>query len=218
MSIEGTFVTIDGPEGAGKSYLARRLIERLQTIGVDTVHTKEPGGTPKGLEYRQKLLQGGLTIHEELRFFFLDREEHFRTVIEPALSDGKFIISDRCSPSTFAYQHFGRGVPIGQIANRDKGARRSRVPDFSLIVDVTVEEGMRRVEARSAETGEAKTTFELEKLDFHRRIRVGFLEMNENPKILPDWNIQIISGNRPKADVVETAWSMLCQQFLYLRI
>ena len=169
----GKFITLEGGEGAGKSTLLRGLGEALTARGREVVLTREPGGTELGRALRRMLLEDdspGPTAETELLLYLADRAEHVRRLIQPALARGAVVIADRFSDSTIAYQSYGRGLPLDTVKRLDAFARGGVSPDLSFFLDLPPDLGLERAKA----TGPADR-LEREALDFHRRVRDGFL-------------------------------------------
>jgi dTMP kinase len=167
------FITIDGVEGAGKSTQAARLADALRRDGREVVLTREPGGTELGRALRRMLLDDdspGPTPETELLLYLADRAEHVRRLIQPALARGALVVADRFSDSTIAYQSYGRGLPLETVRRLDAFARGGVSPGLTFILDLPPDEGL----ARARSTGPADR-LEREALDFHRRVRDGFL-------------------------------------------
>jgi dTMP kinase len=171
------FITIDGVEGAGKSTQAARLADALRRDGHEVVLTREPGGTELGRALRRMLLEDdspGPTAETELLLYLADRAEHVRRLIQPALARGALVIADRFSDSTIAYQSNGRGLPLDMVRRLDAFARGNLTPDLTFLLDLPPEVGLERARA----TGPADRV-EREALEFHRRVREGFLAIAE---------------------------------------
>jgi len=166
----GFFVTLEGTEGAGKTTLARRLAEWFREQGAEVVLTREPGGTPLGGEIRKLLLNREMGPRAEFLLYLADRAEHVERVIRPALLAGKVVISDRFADSSYAYQGHGRGLPLGWMRAATEGATGGLVPDLTVVLDLDPEIGLARVEG-------ARDRIESEDLEFHRRVRQGFLDL-----------------------------------------
>jgi dTMP kinase len=171
----GWFVTLEGPDGAGKTTQAERLRDRATDAGFEVVLTREPGGTPIGEAVRELLLGrrgGGSTPRTDALLFNAARAQLVADVIAPALDRGALVISTRFADSTVAYQGYGAGLPIDELRAIERSATGGIVPDLTLVLDVPVEVGLRR--KSGAELTRFETDFDL---DFHRRVREGFLAM-----------------------------------------
>jgi dTMP kinase len=166
-------VTIEGPDGAGKTSQAMRLRDRLADAGLEVVLTREPGGTPIGERIRQILLSptvGPLDPGTDALLFNAARARLVHEVIRPALERGAFVISTRFADSTLAYQGYGGGVPRSDLQAIARLATGGISPDLTILLDLPVEVGLSR------KSGHEVTRFETEfNADFHRRVRQGFL-------------------------------------------
>jgi dTMP kinase len=170
-------ITFEGGEGCGKSTHAQLLKEYLELSGKQVVLTKEPGGTIFGVTLRKILLEGDFSLESqsEIFLFAADRMEHVEKVIRPALAEGKIVISDRFIDSTIAYQLGGRGLPEDLVRYINWISCRGLIPDITFLLDVKVEEGLKRALGRGA-----ADRFEKEILAFHERVRDKYLEIAQN--------------------------------------
>jgi dTMP kinase len=178
----GWFITFEGVEGSGKTTQIRLAGQFLQDKGYPVVMTQEPGGTPLGDRIREILLnRGGFDIsgHAEVFLFAAARAQHTDTVILPALESGQVVLCDRFSDATIAYQAFGRGLPLEAVREVCCLASRGLSPHMTLLFDLPVEKGLERAFRRIASRDEnhREDRFEQEHLDFHRRIREGYLSI-----------------------------------------
>jgi dTMP kinase len=172
-AVRGAFITIEGPEGAGKTSQAERLRSRAAEAGIDVVLTREPGGTPLGEGIRGALLDPGAR-HDprtDALLFNAARAQLVRDVIGPALDRGTLVICARFADSTAAYQGHGAGLPIGDLRAVERFATGGLRPDRTILLDLPVEVGLAR---KGGERTRFETVFDL---DFHRRVREGFLAM-----------------------------------------
>ena len=172
----GRFITVEGGEGAGKSTQTARLAASLEASGIASLVTREPGGTPEAERIRALLLEPGEAGWEaatEVLLYFAARVQNVARTIRPALAAGRVVICDRFADSTLAYQGYGAGAPIPLIRAVADAALGGFLPDLTLILDVDPELGLARARARSA----ASDRYESQPLDFHRRVREGFLEI-----------------------------------------
>lgn len=171
------FVVFEGGDGAGKTTQARRLADQLTALGRTVTTTYEPGGTPLGERVRTLLLDPdrGSTIppRAEALLFLAARAAHAEQVIWPALNRGEDVICDRWVDSTLAYQGHARGLPVAELATMSAWSATHVDPDLVIILDVDPAVGLARTSRRP--TG--ATFFEVEKLAFHHRVRVGFLQL-----------------------------------------
>jgi len=171
----GGFITVEGIEGAGKSTAIARIRQWLEGKGHDVVVTREPGGTPLGEEIRSLLLahrQGGMAPETEALLMFAARAEHLRTLIEPALATGQWVVCDRFSDASSAYQGAGRQLGMDQIKALAQWTHPGLEPDLTLWLDVPVELGLRRANGRSR-----PDRFESEKAVFFEAVRQGYAQL-----------------------------------------
>ena len=172
--MKGLFVTLEGPEGAGKSTNREYLAERLRACGVDVVLTREPGGTPLAERIRELLLTPAdepMAVDTELLLVFAARAQHLAQVIRPALERGAVVLCDRFTDATYAYQGGGRGLSIERIAQLEAFVQGELRPDLTLIFDLPVEVGLARAAARGR-----LDRFEQEGLRFFESVRRAYLE------------------------------------------
>ncbi|MBE9605951.1 dTMP kinase [Acetobacteraceae bacterium H6797] len=171
----GRFITLEGGEGAGKSTQARRLAEWLSASGLPVLRTREPGGTPGAEAIRElALFRGPWDPVAEAMLMFAARREHVAKMIRPALKAGIWVVCDRFADSTLAYQGYGLGLDHGVWRRLADLALEGLTPDLTLVLDLPVEAGMARAEARGA-----NNRFEMLGTDFHQRVRDGFLAIAE---------------------------------------
>lgn len=173
----GTFITLEGPEGAGKTVLARRLADALQAQGHTVRLTREPGGTPLGERVRALLLErssGELSIdpRADALLFNAARAQLVAEVIRPALAAGEVVLCARFADSTLAYQGYGAGLPVDELRAIAAVATGGLAPELTVLLDVDPGVGLRRKSPGTRNRFEA--AFDL---DFHRRVREGFLEL-----------------------------------------
>lgn len=172
----GRFITIEGGEGAGKSTQARLLTGSLAQAGIAAVATREPGGSPGAEAIRRLLLEGDGGRWDaacEALLLVAARRDHVARLIEPALARGEWVISDRFADSTLAYQGYGRGLALVEIAALHRVALGDFAPDLTLILDLPVEAGLARARALHG----AADRFERLDRAFHERARRGFLDI-----------------------------------------
>ncbi len=172
--MKGLFVTLEGPEGAGKSTNREYLAERLRACGVDVVLTREPGGTPLAERIRELLLTPAdepMAVDTELLLVFAARAQHLAQVVRPALERGAVVLCDRFTDATYAYQGGGRGLSIERIAQLEAFVQGELRPDLTLIFDLPVEVGLARAAARGR-----LDRFEQEGLRFFESVRRAYLD------------------------------------------
>lgn len=170
----GLFITLEGPEGAGKSTNREYLAERLREQGVDVVLTREPGGTPLAERIREMLLDPSdepMAADTELLLVFAARAQHLQQVIRPALAKGCVVLCDRFTDATYAYQGGGRGLSIERIAQLEQFVQGELRPDLTLIFDLPVEVGLARAAARGR-----LDRFEQEGRGFFEAVRQAYLQ------------------------------------------
>ena len=169
------FITVEGIEGAGKTSCLDLLEQRIRQRGHEVLVTREPGGTPLGEDLRQLLLghrHDGMADDTELLLMFAARAEHLRAKIEPALAAGSWVLCDRFTDATYAYQGYGRGIDLQRIAALETWVQGERRPDLTLLLDLPVEVGLQRAGRRST-----PDRFERQALTFFDRVRQGYLSL-----------------------------------------
>jgi dTMP kinase len=178
----GKLITFEGGEGVGKSTQIARLAVALKQAGTEPIATREPGGSPGAEEIRHLLVTGAThrwdAVSETL-LVFAARRDHLVRKILPTLVDGRWVLCDRFTDSTLAYQGYGHGIDRDQIEVLHKLVCGFLKPDLTLILDLPVETGLTRAGARRAAAGEAGASARFEQLDtkFHNRVREGFLDI-----------------------------------------
>ena len=179
-TMKGKFITVEGTEGVGKTTNIQCIASWLDERGIDYISTREPGGTALGEKIRDLLLDKdntGMAASAELLLMFAARAQHLEEKIIPALAAGTWVLCDRFTDATYAYQGFGRGLNCEHIKQLETLVQGDLHPDFTLILDIDPELGMSRVRAR----GELDR-FESEALEFFDRVRAGYRERtNDNP-------------------------------------
>ncbi len=206
MRRRGVFISLEGPEGGGKSTHARRLAERLRAAGHAVLLTREPGGTPLGEDLRRLLQHGGALCPEaELLLFLASRAQLVREVIRPALARGVHVICDRFADSTTAYQGYGRGLPLGPLLAMNRQAVAGLMPDLTLVLDIGVRAGQARLRGRRRQGGARRDRIERESRAFHERVRAGFLELaRRSPR-----RLKVIPSGRPRRAVETAIWTQV---------
>ena len=178
--MKGKFISVEGTEGVGKTTNIECIANWLDERGIAYISTREPGGTALGEKIRALLLDkenSGMAASAELLLMFAARAQHLEEKIIPALQAGTWVLCDRFTDATYAYQGFGRGLNLEYIKQLEKLVQGDVHPDFTLILDIDPELGMSRVRAR----GELDR-FESEALEFFDRVRAGYRERaNDNP-------------------------------------
>lgn len=178
MSLSGKFITVEGGEGGGKSTNIPFVRDLLLRAGKNVVMTREPGGTRLGEAIRGLLLDTqykGMAQEGELLLVFAARAQHLAEVIRPALAQGHWVLCDRFTDATYAYQGAGRGIAVERIAQLEAWVQNGLQPDLTLLLDLPVDVGM----ARAGRRGQ-HDRFEQERLDFFERVRQGYLARAKN--------------------------------------
>jgi dTMP kinase len=206
------FITLEGPEGAGKSTQAKLLAKRLGREGYDALLTREPGGTPIGRRIREVLLAPGhraICAEAELGLYFSDRAQHLREVVWPALEVGRIVVSDRFTDSTLAYQGYGRGLSLALIRKLDRLMTGGFRPHLTFLLDLPPEAGLLRARRRNRgnQSHRKEGRFELETLGFHERVRRGYLELARREP--SRFHLVRVEGSRAK--VHENIWAELLE-------
>ena len=170
------FLAFEGLDGAGKSTLIQGLKSELERLGMAAVVSREPGGTSLGQEIRQMLLrvQGEAPVaRAEALLYQADRAQHVETLIRPALASGRWVLSDRFTASSVAFQGGGRDLSVAEVQWLNQFSTGGLKPDLFILLDLTVEESLRRLAGRATEADR----FEREEKDFHERVRQGYLSL-----------------------------------------
>lgn len=191
----GKFITLEGGEGVGKSTNLRFITQWLESRGIDFVQTREPGGTPLAEQLRTLLLEKRDELVDptaELLMVFAARAQHLSEVIKPALANGKWVICDRFTDATYAYQGGGRGLDRDLIAQLEQTVQGALRPDRVLLLDLDPEIGLQR----AAATGEADR-FESEQTAFFNKVRAAY---RERANAAPE-RYAVIDASKPLADV-----------------
>jgi dTMP kinase len=191
----GLFITLEGVEGSGKTTQAASLGDALRREHRRVTVTHEPGGTRAGEAIRSIFLDPAvsLDVAAELLLVLADRAQHVREKLRPRLAAGEIVISDRYSDSTAAYQGYGRGFDLKLLADLNRLASDGIKPDVTLVLDLPIETGLERTRARVKGATRGPDRFEGEALEFHRRVRQGFLAI---ARAEPD-RVLVIDATRP---------------------
>jgi len=171
----GRFITVEGSEGAGKSTNIDFIRNELDSRGIPVVETREPGGTPLGEDIRGLLLghrHDGMADDTELLLIFAARCEHLDQVVRPALARGQWVLCDRFTDASYAYQGGGRGIAMDRIGQLEQWVQQGLQPDLTLLLDIPVVEGLERTRKR----GGGPDRFERQDLDFFERVRQCYLQ------------------------------------------
>lgn len=189
--MRGKFITLEGIDGAGKSSHLEWIAERIRKAGKHVVVTREPGGTPLGEKLRALLLNEAMDLRTETLLAFAARQEHLAKLILPTLDAGTWVLSDRFTDATYAYQGAGRGLPRDKIQVLEAWVHEGIQPDMTLYFDVPSEVGQARRRAASQNLDR----FEREATEFFDRVREGYLARTDNGRM------RVIDGTKPLAEV-----------------
>ncbi|SNR86775.1 dTMP kinase [Desulfurobacterium atlanticum] len=190
------FITFEGIEGSGKTTQAKLLYQWLIDSGKEALFTREPGGTPAAEEIREFILterEEPFPENAELFLYMAARSFHVENFIKPALENGTTVISDRFSDATIAYQGFGRGIPVEKIEYLNSIATKGLKPNITFLIDIPVEEGLRRIKKRKLDR------IEKEAVEFHQRVREGYLQIAKRE---PD-RVVVIDGRKKVEEIFE---------------
>lgn len=195
----GLFVTFEGPEGAGKTTQMQLALENIRARNHPVITTREPGGTPLGEELRNLVMnyqQERIADEAELLLFSAARAQHVRHVILPALRRGHIVLCDRFIDSTLAYQGYARGLSLEFIHQLNEFVMCGRRPDLTIVLDVPVEAGFKRLADRY-QGAQATDRFETAGDTFHHAVRQAFLDIASKEP----WRVKVIDANRPLEQV-----------------
>ena len=199
MNIKGKFITLEGGEGVGKTTNAPFIKNYLQSLNIPVVVTREPGGTQLAEKIRDLLLHANdetVTSHAEILLIFAARAQHLNHVIKPALVQGHWVLCDRFTDATYAYQGGGRGTPLEAIQWLENFVQDDLRPDLTLLLDVPVETGM----ARAKNRGGGLDRFESEHINFFNQVRQVYLQQAQQ---YPE-RIKVIKADQ-SLDIVQKA-------------
>lgn len=185
----GKFITFEGIDGAGKSSHIAGVAEFVRARGLSVVSTREPGGTSLGEKLRDLLLHEAMHLETEAMLMFAARREHLAQLIEPALTRGDWVVCDRFSDATYAYQGGGRGLDKAKFAQLEQWVHGHLQPDLTLLFDLPFAVARDRIAAQTRELDR----FEQERADFHERVRLAYLE---RAAAAPQ-RIQVINADQP---------------------
>lgn len=201
----GLFITFEGPEGSGKSTQLRKLAARLRSENREVFETAEPGGTPIGTQIRRVLLDAKnqeMFPTTELLLMFACRAQNVDQWILPALAKHQIVLSDRFTDSTLVYQGIARGLGSEVVYEVDRIACRGLVPDLTLVIDVDVEIGLKRVSARNRRTEDVETRIDDQEIGFHRKVRDAYHQLaSDEPN-----RVKLIDGGADEDTVATAVW------------
>ena len=208
--LPGKFISLEGPDGAGKTYQAHALADRIKELGWDVTLTREPGGTDVGERVRAILMAAG-TDHDPITdalLFNAARRQLVADVIEPALAASAVVVCDRYADSTLAYQGYGAGAPRALLRTIGEASTRGLVPRRTVLLDVPVEVGLQRRFDEGAELTRFETEAAFDRA-FHERVRAGFLELAAwEPE---RWRVVAATGTLE--DVAKDVWAAVADLF-----
>src|ERR1700738_2142544 len=195
----GLFITLEGVEGSGKTTQAATLADALRKEGRTVSVTHEAGGTRAGEAIRKIFLdpETSLDVASELLLVLADRAQHVREKLKPGVEAGEIVISDRYSDSTVAYQGYGRGFDLKLLDELNRLASDGIRPDLTIVLDCPVETGLERTRARVRGGVRAPDRFEGEQVEFHRRVRQGFLEIARSDPA----RVMVLDSTQPQPTV-----------------
>lgn len=202
--MQGLFITFEGPDGCGKTTQMKLLAEYFEKKGKEVVLTREPGGKGLGEKVREILLNydGEVSDRCESFLFLADRAQNIDIIVNPAVKEGKIVLCDRHIDSTVAYQGYGRGLNIDRINMLNNLATNGKKPDLTLAFDVDVETSMKRV-------GKEKDRMESAGIDFHNRVRKGYLELaKQEPK-----RIKVLDATKSIEEIHKDVINILAEVF-----
>lgn len=202
---QGRFITFEGIDGAGKSSQIAAAVEWLQGRGLAVEQSREPGGTPLGERLRELVLHEAMDLEAEAMLMFAARREHLAARILPALAAGRWVVCDRFSDATYAYQVGGRGLDKAKFEALEAWVHPGLQPDLTLLFDLPPAVAAARV----AGTGEAPDRFERERRDFFERVRAAYLERAE----ASNGRIRVIDADRPPAVIREELLALLQERY-----
>ncbi len=208
----GRFITLEGGEGTGKSTQARRLAKALEARKLKCLVTREPGGSPGAEEIRKLLVSGEPGRWDPLTetlLIFAARADHVARTIGPALVEGRFVISDRFTDSTYAYQGVGRDMPRETIRRIESVVLDDFKPDLTVVLDLPVEVGLARAKARAKGAAIDETRFEKFDVKFHERLRQAFTDI---AKRAPDRCV-VIEASGTEDEVADAIWAQVARRF-----
>lgn len=180
MGERGRFITFEGIDGAGKSTQIGSLASLAGELGHEVLVTREPGGTPLGEKIRALLLNDSMTVDAETLLFFAARAEHVQKKILPALEQGMWVLSDRFTDATYAYQVGGKSIEAARVEALEAWALKGFKPDLTVLFDLSPETAARRRAKRECSLHEAADRFERESFEFFARVRAAYLARAEH--------------------------------------
>jgi len=204
----GMFITIEGPEGSGKTTVAKKLVEVLNEKGYQVVYTREPGGVAIAERIRDIILDvnnTNLDPRSEALLYAASRRQHLVEKVLPALAEDKIVICDRFVDSSLAYQGYARGIGIDEIYDINLFAINNTWPDITILLDIDPEIGLQRI--MSNRQNEVNR-LDLEGINFHKKVHEGYNIIKEKYKD----RITLVDGNRNKEEVFEDVYNLVMEK------
>ncbi|MEZ5756855.1 MAG: dTMP kinase [Emcibacteraceae bacterium] len=205
MTNPGKFITFEGGEGVGKSTQVNILVKKLTDLGIDVVQTREPGGAPGAEEIRALLVTGGTDKWQPMTEALLHnaaRAEHLAVTVKPALAAGKWVISDRYTDSTIAYQGYGQGISVGTLLDLHRLSTGDFWPELTIILDG---HELHRAKSREIENASNEDRYERMGEDFHQKLQKSFLDIAKNN---PDRCV-VVKATGTIDEVAERVWEII---------
>lgn len=203
----GLFITVEGPDGAGKSTLVEELNKKLQEVlTVPFIATREPGGSDIAEKIREVIIDldnKEMDAKTEALLFAASRRQHIIETIQPAINRGEVVLCDRFVDSSIAYQGAGRELGVEEIATLNQFATENLVPDLTLYLDIEAQVGLNRIGHKNS--NRKKDRLELEKVTFHNRVREAYLVLLEKNAD----RMQLIDASKSPKEVLDAAWAVL---------
>jgi dTMP kinase len=202
---QGQFITVEGPDGAGKSTILKELYGKLIEEGFEVVQTREPGGISIAEQIREVILNKDNTamdIRTEALLYAAARRQHLVEIVIPALEQGSIVICDRFIDSSLAYQGNGRGIGMTEVMNINQFAIEDKMPDLTLYFDISPEEGLKRI---ARHDGREVNRLDLESLDFHQKVYEGYQSLI---KQYPE-RIKVVDASKSKEEVFASAYDIV---------
>ena len=207
---KGVFISLEGPEGAGKTSVLEALLPQLKEMGCELLTTREPGGVAISEKIREVILDKGHTAMDaktELLLYIASRRQHLAEKVLPALGQGTWVLQDRFIDSSVAYQGYGRGLAVDDVEWLNQFATDGLKPDLTLYFDIDVKEGLARI-ARDQER--EVNRLDLEGLDLHERVRQGYLTILEKE---PERFVKI-DASQPLEQVVADSLAVIKERLI----
>jgi len=199
------FITFEGPEGAGKTTVIQKIVERIEEENIEVLPTREPGGIEIAEKIRAVILNPEHTAMDERTealLYAAARSQHYFEKVRPALDAGKLVICDRFIDSSLAYQGFARGIGVDEVLAINEFAIGKKLPDVTILFDLAPEVGLARIHAHG---GREINRLDVESLAFHEKVREGYMLLVER---YPE-RIKVVNADQDVEQVVEDVWSIL---------